>query len=230
MILPTQETHQKVLLKRRAKELGKTLKENKPISLLFARSQESRANKCAHYSLVAISRLAHDWDMSRSLLSPIHRLTSSSPMFAGLAPPEPELAPREAMKLLLTITIFRPIRMLVTEPIVLCYALYNGFTFSVLFVFLEAFPYVFSRVYFFNLWQIGLTFSSVGAGVLLGVILTILVDRCLYQKRLTRDEKGRVIPAPPEERLYVGMVSQVRYKIRPARSLEKSASPRVCTG
>lgn len=56
-----------------------------------------------------------------------------------LPPPEPELAPREAIKVLLTITIFRPIRMLATEPIVLCYAVYNGFTYSVLFAFFEAF-------------------------------------------------------------------------------------------
>ena len=69
----------------------------------------------------------------------------------GLPPPEPELAPREAIKLLITITLFRPIRMLMSEPIVLLYSIYNAFTFSVLFAFFEAYPFFFMGEYGFNI-------------------------------------------------------------------------------
>jgi len=48
-------------------------------------------------------------------------------------PPKPPLTPAQTIKLLFTITLFRPVRMLFTEPIVLFFTLYNSFLFSVLF-------------------------------------------------------------------------------------------------
>jgi hypothetical protein len=143
-VLPTQETHQKVLLKRKAQKLG-------------------------------------------------------------LPPPEPELAPREAIKMLLTITLFRPVRMLMSEPIVLLYSIYNAFTFSVLFAFFEAYPFVFLGTYGFEIWQYGLTFLGIGAGVLLGAVGAILVDRFVYQK-IVREGGERIKERGPEQRLYIGMI------------------------
>lgn len=147
LVLPTQETHNKVLLRRKAKQMG-------------------------------------------------------------LPPPEPELAPREAMKLLFTIVLFRPFRMLLFEPIVLLYSIYNAFTFSVLFAFFEAYPIVFVEYYHFNLWQYGLTFSGIGLGVLLGAVGAILVDRLYYQK-LVRQGGERIKTRGPEQRLYIGMIGDL---------------------
>lgn len=144
-VLPTQETHRKVLLKRKAQRMG-------------------------------------------------------------LPPPEPELEPREAIKLLLTITLFRPIRMLMSEPIVLCYSVYNAFTFSVLFAFFEAYPYVFMGEYGFDIWQYGLTFLGIGAGVLLGAVGAVVVDRFVYQKIV---REGRISEKGPEHRLYIGMIGDL---------------------
>jgi hypothetical protein len=69
--------------------------------------------------------------------------------------------PQEAINMLLTITIFRPIRMFMSKPIVLLYSIYNAFTFSVLFAFFEAYPFVFMGEYGFNIWQYGLTFLGI---------------------------------------------------------------------
>ncbi|ORY01117.1 major facilitator superfamily domain-containing protein [Clohesyomyces aquaticus] len=144
LVLPTQETHRKVLLKKKAQQLGLPL-------------------------------------------------------------PEPELAPREAIKLLLTITLFRPIRMLVSEPIVLSYSVYNAFTFSVLFAFFEAYPFVFMGEDGFSIWQYGLTFLGIGVGVLLGAIGAIVVDLCVYQK-IVKEGGERIKNRGPEQRLYIGMI------------------------
>jgi MFS family permease len=147
LVLPTQETHPKVLLKRKAKAMG-------------------------------------------------------------LPPPEPELAPKEALKLLFTIVLFRPLQMLCFEPIVLMYSIYNAFTFSVLFAFFEAYPIVFVGHYHFSLWQYGLTFSGIGLGVLLGAIGAIMVDRLYYQKLVQRED-DRIKTRGPEQRLYIGMIGDL---------------------
>lgn len=147
LVLPTQETHRKVLLKRKAHKLG-------------------------------------------------------------LPSPEPELAPKEAIKMLLTITLFRPIRMLFTEPIVIMYSIYNAFTFSVLFAFFEAYPYVFMGEYHFKIWQSGLTFLGIGVGVIFGAIGAILVDRLVYQK-IVRKGGERWLEKGPEQRLYIGMIGDI---------------------
>ena len=126
----------------------------------------------------------------------------------GLPPPEPELAPREAIKLLITITLFRPIRMLLSEPIVLLYSIYNAFTFSVLFAFFDAYPFVFMGEYGFNIRQCGLTFLGIGVGVLVGAIGAILVDLFVYQ-RIVRAGGERIKNKGPEQRLYIGMIGDL---------------------
>jgi hypothetical protein len=126
----------------------------------------------------------------------------------GLPPPVPELPPLEAIKLLLTITLFRPIRMLVSEPIVLLYSIYNAFTFSVLFAFFEAYPFVFMGEYGFSISQYGLTFLGIGVGVILGAIGAILVDLLVYQK-VVRKGGDRITQKGPEQRLYIGMIGDL---------------------
>lgn len=123
--------------------------------------------------------------------------------------PHPEQLPTyETVKLMFTITLVRPFRMLFTEPIVLLYSIYNAFTFSVLFAFFEAYPFVFMGQYGFNLWQCGLTFSGIGVGVLLGAIAAILVDRIVYQ-RLLQNGDERIKTKRPEQRLYNGMIGDL---------------------
>lgn len=104
--------------------------------------------------------------------------------------------------------LFRPVQMLISEPIVLLYSIYNAFTFSVLFAFFEAYPFVFMGEYKFNIWQYGLTFLGIGCGVLLGALAAVVVDLVWYQK-IVKENGDRFRNRGPEQRLYIGMVGDL---------------------
>ena len=104
-------------------------------------------------------------------------------------------------KMLATVTLLRPLQMLVTEPTVFLFSLYTAFTFSVLFAFFAAYPFTFQSVYGFNTWQYGLTFLGIGLGVVLGVVTNFFVDRFYYAKHHQRALKEGRTSIPPEYRL-----------------------------
>jgi hypothetical protein len=128
----------------------------------------------------------------------------------GIEPPK-NVGPSglAGIKFLVTVTLFRPVHMLLTEPIVAFMSLYNAFTFSILFAFFEAFPIVFVGVYGFNTYQTGLVFLAVGLGVLLGVVSAIVFDRVLYQKEHRRIINEGKLVAAPEHRLYAAMLGSL---------------------
>lgn len=110
------------------------------------------------------------------------------------------------IKLLVTVTLVRPVHMLFSEPIVLFFSAYNAFAFSVLFAFFAAYPFTFETVYGFNTWQYGLTFLGIGIGVCLATVTGIVIDRKMYMaKHREALKEGRTVVAP-EHRLYVGML------------------------
>ena len=115
-----------------------------------------------------------------------------------------------ALKFLLHITFFRPLTMLVSEPIVIAWAWYIAFNFAVLYSFFAAFPLIFSSVYDFDVEQTGLTFLAIGIGCILASISVVFIDRQVYRKQLTqsrlRDEDGAVAP---EHRLYAAMIGSI---------------------
>lgn len=114
----------------------------------------------------------------------------------------------EAMKGLLTVTLFRPIHMLFTEPIVGFLSLYVAFSFGVLFAFFASFPYVFGKVYGFHTEEVGLAFLGLWFGLLLAVITFGVCDRTLYQVAKEKAKKdGR--PTNPEHRLYASMAGSL---------------------
>ena len=126
----------------------------------------------------------------------------------GLAPPPNPLPPGLArIKFLLFVTILRPLRMLITEPIVGCFSLYVAFNFSVLFGFFDAFPLVFQGIYHFNIGESGLTFLGIGFGCVVATLLFILIDHVTYKKK-TRAARARgdMTHLEPEERLYAAMI------------------------
>ncbi|KAK4446697.1 MFS general substrate transporter [Podospora aff. communis PSN243] len=119
-------------------------------------------------------------------------------------PSPPPLAAR--LRLLLVVTLTRPLRMLASEPIVFFLSLYSAFTVALLFVFFSAYPMAFSRQYGFAPHQIGLTFLAICIGCILGSALHVLLDRTVYRPlvhaSLARGQKGLI---PPEHRLYSAM-------------------------
>ena len=112
-----------------------------------------------------------------------------------------------AMKVLLTITLIRPIHMIFTEPIVGFTSLYIGFNFSVLFGFFDAFPIVFEGVYGFDIGQAGLPWISVLIGSIFSVVTVIYVDRITFTKEYHKSHKeGKGGLVAPEHRLYAAMM------------------------
>jgi len=130
----------------------------------------------------------------------------------GLPPPPspiPAGQPILALKFVLTVTLVRPVSMLFTEPIVGFMSLYTAYTFSVLFAFFAAFPYIFEGVYGFSVSQVGLSFLAVGLGVVLSGLTNILCDRIFYQPQHRRAiSEGRLFAAP-EHRLYCAMLGSI---------------------
>ena len=116
-------------------------------------------------------------------------------------PPKPPLA--AMVKLLLVVTLVRPLKMLVVEPIVASWALYHSFVFGVLFAFFDSYPLTFIKVYGFTFAQVGLAFLGILIGTVLAVLTFIVVDKTIYQKKKLAAAPEK--PAP-EERLYVSMM------------------------
>ncbi|KAK6353862.1 hypothetical protein TWF730_008284 [Orbilia blumenaviensis] len=119
--------------------------------------------------------------------------------------------PKEGLKLLFTVTLLRPLKMIVVEPIVCFVSLYNGFCFAVFFAFFESIPYVLIFEYKSSQRGMGNAFISLWIGVLLASITCILFERYIYQpRREARLERG-LSPINPEEKLYAALVGSILF-------------------
>jgi multidrug resistance protein len=110
-------------------------------------------------------------------------------------------------------TLTRPMHMLLTEPIIAAFNVYSAFNFGLLYAFFAAFPYVFESEFGFDSLSTGLTFLSLGVGVILGAI-AILTFSNGYYKPFVRKAVANNEPKPsfatsripPEKRLPLAMV------------------------
>ncbi|KAH6988467.1 major facilitator superfamily domain-containing protein [Ilyonectria destructans] len=107
------------------------------------------------------------------------------------------------VKELVFVSVVRPLRMLVVEPIVLFLCLYVSAEFGTLFSFFAAVPYTFGMVYHFDIEQSGLVFASIIIGCCLGLFTIILCDLLIYRKQAAR---YALTKTPPEHRLYSAMI------------------------
>ncbi|PQE05229.1 major facilitator superfamily transporter protein [Rutstroemia sp. NJR-2017a BBW] len=122
-------------------------------------------------------------------------------------PASPFPSTQAKIKFLLTVTLFRPIHMLFTEPIVAFLSLYVAFNFSVLFSFFAAFPYTFKKVYGFDTEQSGLVFLAIGVGCAFAIVTVVACDEWLYQPLVKKShEEGRAGVVAPEFRLYPALM------------------------
>jgi hypothetical protein len=126
----------------------------------------------------------------------------------GLPPlPSPFPTTSARLRFMVTVTLIRPVHMLLTEPIVGFLSLYIAFNFGVLFTFFAAFPHVFGSVYGFSTEQSGLVFLALGIGCVLAVPTTLICDRFLYQKQYRASlSAGKSGVVAPEHRLYPAML------------------------
>ncbi|KAI1798447.1 MFS general substrate transporter [Ganoderma leucocontextum] len=98
-------------------------------------------------------------------------------------------------------TLYRPVQMLIFEPILLLVTVYISLMYGVLYAMFEAIPFIFITTRGFNIREVGLVFIGIGIGTTIGAYLTIVLS-----KRYTvLIGKYRGFP-PPEERLYGAMI------------------------
>ncbi|KAJ6464893.1 MFS polyamine transporter [Mycena sanguinolenta] len=109
---------------------------------------------------------------------------------------------------IITRTLFRPIQMLVDEPILLLITVYLSLVYGVMYCLFEALPIIFIEKRGFTLSQNGLIFIGVGIGTTLGAVLNVYFSR--HYPALIKTWRG--FP-PPEERLYVGMVGGCSFAV-----------------
>lgn len=176
----------------------------------------------------------------------------------GIPEPHKDKNGPGTLRIFLTITLFRPITMLITEPIVAFFSLYISMNFGILFSFFASFPLVYSQVYGFNSGQVGLAFLPIMVGCTIATLTCVFCDRFLYQREAMRvrgsDRSGKnlrdeqaassqsweVQPAmkalvEPEHRLYSAMLGGIGLPIGlfwfawTARSDVHWASPVVST-
>lgn len=81
---------------------------------------------------------------------------------------------------------------LVTEPIVLLFAIYIAIAYATLYAFFAAYPIVFQRHQHFSAGEGGLAFLGIGLGCIIGLALAPAQNR-LYWKAMDRNG-GRTIP------------------------------------
>lgn len=113
------------------------------------------------------------------------------------------------LKELLTKNFTRPLRLLVTEPVVLCLSLYMSFIYGLLYAFLTAYPLVFQGVHGMNPGVGGLPFFGMMAGIVIVACYIVFIDAPKYNKKLA-DNGG--IPVP-EWRLPSVVVGGVLFAI-----------------
>lgn len=134
-------------------------------------------------------------------------------------------------KLTVTITVFRPLKMLVVEPIVFVFSVYVAFIFAVLFAFFEAYPVIFRGVYHMSVGVSGLPFIGIGLGLWLGAVFYVWYDRRYFfpkapdgldgihyhfhdtlrtkPMRGFRDDTGHLKPLRPEQFLNITKIGSI---------------------
>ena len=125
-------------------------------------------------------------------------------------PPQRQLSRVGTFKFFATNTVTRPIRMLLTEPIVTFLDVYVAFTFGLLNAFFPAFPLVFRSQYHFDLGSIGLTYLGQTAGSAIGLIIELCTYH-FYWKRIGQatKEQGSTTKQGPEKWLFTAKIGAI---------------------
>ncbi|KAL9066756.1 MAG: hypothetical protein Q9161_007345 [Pseudevernia consocians] len=98
------------------------------------------------------------------------------------------------------VTFFVPLKMLVTEPIVIGLSLEVGFIFAVTFQWFIAIPVVLETTYKFTIQQVGIAFSAAILGASLSTAMSTIIDIgvphwCARNRDGTVPEEYRMLPA-----------------------------------
>lgn len=91
-------------------------------------------------------------------------------------------------------TLWRPIILSISEPMVLLINLYTSLLYTIMFLWFTAFPLVFENLYHFTLVELGTSYLGVLVGVLLGATIFIVIIYHVYTKRHLGEKKATITP------------------------------------
>lgn len=86
-------------------------------------------------------------------------------------------------------TLWRPLEIIIFEPVVLIINIFIGLVYSVMYIWFEAFPIVFVEIHHFTLVELGLTYLSVMIGILAGALFYIPIISHKFTKKLLKNEE-----------------------------------------
>ncbi|GME29169.1 MFS general substrate transporter [Neofusicoccum parvum] len=84
---------------------------------------------------------------------------------------------------ILFVSVSRPIKMLFTEPIVIFSTMYVSLIFAVLFLFFQAYPFIFRGVYSMSPPTAGLALIPIGVGCIFGMAIFLWWDNKLHEAK-----------------------------------------------
>lgn len=90
---------------------------------------------------------------------------------------------KKGARQLITVTLTRPVRMILFEAIVLFTCVYLSIAYAVFYLFFEAYPLIFQGIYGFNTGTAGLPFLAIGVGALLSVAIFLYWDVVLMRAK-----------------------------------------------
>lgn len=101
---------------------------------------------------------------------------------------------RASIGRMISISLYRPFHLLVTEPTVFFFSLWVSFSWIILYLTFAAIPLVFSSLYNFTPSQSGAVFASLSIGALLSTIIAISLDPLIRRRRphLIQTPEGRL--------------------------------------
>jgi MFS family permease len=102
---------------------------------------------------------------------------------------------RSSLSHMIYLSLTTPFKLLATEPVVFFFSLWAAFAWAILYMTFSVIPLAFSTTYNFSTQSNALVFTSIGAGSILGCLLSI------YQEKLARRYWPK-FTARPEGRLY----------------------------
>ena len=120
--------------------------------------------------------------------------------------------PRQSLGQSLKTSFWRPLHMLLVEPIMLPTSLYLAWCQVILFVFYVAYPFVLIEVYAFSLSQLGLAFLPLFVGTTIALPILSIIDKRLYQVKARQARENGEAPMP-ELRLFPSKLGAIMIPI-----------------
>lgn len=108
-----------------------------------------------------------------------------------------------SLSAILAETLIRPARMLITEPVVLCFGLWSAFCIGTAFMFTQSIVQVYGGLYNWSYYPTGIVQIAVVIGEAIGLLASIYQDDLYFRSAAkNRETPGRPIP---EARLYLSI-------------------------